>query len=510
MKKLTAIVVILALLLLGAYYGTGLITERTLKQNIEVVNQAKGIFVDIAQYKRGWFVSAAKLRVKITIPEQIERDVQTKQMHTVPAENYTMQVPFEIYHGPIIYNKSGVMFGLGYAQTQLDLPDVVENKLSKFFKQESTLPILNLGVFVNYANKSHFKLKIPQFKLLAKEGANQVDWLGFNGDFSVSNDRSVIEGDMTLEGMHFIKDKIAATLGRLNNQFNLHKTKFGIYLGQADVSLPSLVVSDNDKRVFELAQFKVSSDSQVHDGLVSSHLQVSLDKVVSMGKVYGPANIKVSVNNLDAEVLAHINAQADKLQQGSDSDKKQAMFAILPELPKLVGRGASFEISSLNLTMPEGKLAAGLKLSLSEGSVSNVFGLMKKIQGEGQIQMPSILVKQMLEESFKVKLMQQSALQRAMVTQMQNNAASANSQTEQPVTSKPINSDVSSSAPVDNVMTDQAVAAKAVEEAKNKLSGLVSQKLLVEKGSDYLIEFKFNQGQLMINGQPFNPAMLTL
>ena len=45
-------------------------------------------------------------------------------------------------------------------------------------------------------------------------------------------------------------------------------------------------------------------------------------------------------------------------------------------------------------------------------------------------------------------------------------------------------------------------------QSDEKIAGLVKAGLLSVNGSDYLIEIKLQQGQLLVNGMPFNPGML--
>lgn len=509
MKKLAGVVVILVVLLMGGYYGMGILTEHTLKQNIDIANRANGLFIDIVQYNRGWFVSSAQLNVKLTIPERVVKG-QNKQMTTVPAEVYSMEVPFDVFHGPIIYTKAQVMFGVGYAQTRLDLPEAFKDQFYKTFASNSTLPVLDLAVFLTYLNSSHLKINLPPFTLFGKTHDGQIEWLGMGAHVNISNDTRHIDGNLTLKGVNIEKNKTKAILGQFNNYFTLYKTDVGLYLGKAGFSLPSLAVFDDGKSIFELNKFSAQSDSEINDGLLHSSFKLSLDKVVAKGQVYGPVKFNMSINNLDAKVLAKINEQANKIQQGSEAERQQAMFAILPELPKLVGQGASFEISTLSVRMPEGELAGNVKIALPKDNSSNPFKLLQKVYGEGRIQMPSVIVKQLVEEALKQKLMQQSALQQAMVSQMQNNSATTASHTQQPAATEQEPASHSDQVAQSAPMTEEAAAKQAKAEVENKLSALLGAKLLVEKGSDYMVEFKFDQGQLTINGQPFNPAMLKL
>lgn len=54
------------------------------------------------------------------------------------------------------------------------------------------------------------------------------------------------------------------------------------------------------------------------------------------------------------------------------------------------------------------------------------------------------------------------------------------------------------------------IAQQAAAAADNQLASMVQSGILVSQGNDYIIEMTLNQGQLTVNGKPFNPAMLKL
>lgn len=527
MKKLIGLVVIVAALVLGGYYGMGLVTERTLKKNVDVINQSNGLFVDIEQYDRGWFTSTAVLNWRLHIPERLVKD-QNGQSTTVPAQDHKIQMPLTIYHGPIMYTGTGVRFGLGYASSDLSLPPMYVQKFSNLFTSASDQPKLRLSIFVNYLNNSRLHIGLPAFKLIAKQGGDQFDWYGMDTDFSVSSNLKNIDGNVNIDGASLIKNKMKAMLGKVTSDYNFHQTDTGLYLGEASLAVPSFTVAENDQKVFDLEQFALSSKSDVEDGLFSSYFNSSLNKVTVRNKIYGPATLEMSIKNLDAEVLANINEQANKMQQGStDSERQQALFAMLPQLPKLFGKGAQFEISKLSLTMPEGAVEGDMLVSLPKGDAGNPFQLLQKVQGHGMLKIPAQVLKDFVVISLKQKLISQPALQQAMVQQMQSNDPT---QTSAAATSEQIQSvqapgDASAHAvtatqpqantPADQVNPDQVkpmtvadIEQQAQAQADQKLANFVQTGLLSLQGSEYVIEVSFLQGQLSINGKPFNPGML--
>lgn len=488
MKKFTGLVVLLAALVLGSYYGMGYLTERKVRESLNIVNQSNGVAAEIVQYKRGWFTSEASLDWRLHVPERVVQKDGTSQ--TVPAEDYQMQMPITIYHGPVIFSDRGIKFGLGFAHTVLTLPAQYTDKFNNLFSSQSTQPKLDMSFFVNYLGNTSIDTSLPAFKLFAKEGNAQFNWLGMSTSTSVSSNMSEVDGNITIDGLHFTKDQIDTTMSAITSEYNLHKTPTGLFLGDASLSFPSLVVMNKDAKLLELGQFDMRSNSDIDDGLFSSQFKTSLEKIVANGKTYGPGNLEVAIRNLDADVLAKLNDQLNQLQQGTDAQRQQAVLAMLPELPRLFSKGAEFEISEMNFVMPQGTLEGNLMVSLPKGEFGNPFELMQKIQGNGKLKIPAAVVQQLMTESIKQKMMspQPSASQQGAVDQVQPQA-STDTTTQAATSSADVNE-------------------QATTMATKQLSTLVQNGVLTVQGSDYVIEVSLNQGQLAVNGKPFNPAML--
>ncbi|MCL9685254.1 YdgA family protein [Legionella maioricensis] len=486
MKKLTGLIIILAVLILGGYYGMGVLTERTIKKNIEVINQSNGLFAQIEQYNRGWFSSDAKIKWRLHIPERVVTGDDGKSQ-TVAAQDYQMEMPVKIHHGPFIYANNRIRFGMGYAETVFAFPEQYNQKFDETFSKDSTKPQLDLNIFVNYLNKSTVELSLPSFKLISKDGGGHFDWMGMNSKTKMSSDMGRVEGDIVIDGMTMSKDDTKVTLGQVSSDFNLHQTPAGLYLGDAKFSLPNFDVTVKDKKMFEIRDFTVSSDSDIQDKLFSTHFNVSVKSVVANGLNYGPGELEVSLRNLDAEILADINKQATAMQNGTDAERQKAMMALLPEVPKLFNKGAEFEISKLSLKIPEGVIEGNLLVSLPQGDSSNPFEMLQKIQGNAKLRMPKILVKQLMQQSVMQQMSKQPDMQQALIQQMQSTQQGSQPQATQPPPSQ-----------------EQLAAMQA-----DKQIGAMEQNgLITSQDSDYVTEVKLEQGKFSVNGKPFDPAML--
>lgn len=496
MKKFIGLVVVLAVLVLGSYYGMGYLTERKVKESLNFVNRSNGLAATIVQYNRGWFTSTANLNWHVHVPEQtVQKDGQTQ---TIPAQDYNMQMPVTIYHGPVIFSHRGVKFGLGYAHTDLKMPVEYTQQFNNLFTTESTQPTVAVDFFVNYAGNSSIDMSVPAFKLIAKEGNSVFQWQGMSTTTNLSSNLKKVGGNITIDGLTYQKDKINTKMSAVTSEYNLHQTDKGLFLGDASVSFPSFVVMDSDKKIFELGQFDVHSDSDIDNGLFNSHFKTSLEKIIANNKTYGPGSLEVSIRNLDAEALSRLNEEAKKIQQGTDAERQRAMLTMLPELPKLLSKGAEFEITEMNFVMPEGTIEGNLLVSLPKGEMGNPFELLQKMKGNGKLKVPAVVVKQLVTESIKQKMLE---------PQQGQQEAQAQKTEDQGITQQ-VQPQSSPSTTAQAAANSTDVSQQAVTLADKQLATLVQNGVLAKQGNDYVIEVSLNQGQLTINGKPYSPDMM--
>ncbi|KTD34934.1 putative membrane protein YdgA-like protein [Legionella moravica] len=482
MKKLTGLIIILAVLVLGGYYGMGVLTERTIKNNVQVINQSNGLLADIEQYNRGWFSSDAKIKWRLHVPERVVKDADGKSQ-TVAAQDYQMDMPLVIHHGPFILANKSLRFGMGYAETVFPFPEQYNKQFDEMFSKDSIKPQLDLSIFVNYLNHSTVELALPSFKLISKDGTGNFDWMGMESTTAMSSNLNKIDGNIVVSGLKISKDDTKVTLGKVTSEFDLHQTPAGLYLGEASFSLPAFDVVVKDQKMFEINELSLSSSSDIEDSLFSTHFSAEIKSLFANGKSYGPGQLEVSLRNLDADVLARINQQATAMQNGTDAERQQAMMAMLPELPKLFTKGAEFEISTLSLKLPEGTVEGSMLVTLPKGESTNPFELIQKVQGNAKLRVPTAVVKMLMQQSIMQQMANQPEMQQALIQQLQSN-----------------NPQTSSAAP-----TPEQLAAMQTEK---QISSLEQSGLITVDGSDYVVEVSLDQGKVTVNGKPFDPSML--
>ncbi|QMT58997.1 YdgA family protein [Legionella sp. PC997] len=484
MKKFTGLVIILAVLILGGYYGMGVLTERTIRKNIQVIDQSNGLYAEIQQYNKGLFSSEAQIKWRLHIPERVVQD-ENGQSKTLPAQDYNMEMPLTIHHGPFIFSNKRLRFGLGYGEAIFPFPAEYNKQFEAQFTPNSVKPQLDLSIFVNYLNESTVEFNVPNFKLIAKDGSGTLEWLGMDSKTTMSSGMSKVAGKIVLEGLNAIKDDTRISLNQVSSDYDLHETPAGLYLGDANFSLPSFNVFVKDQKMFALNDLIIKSDSDIEQHLFNTHFNLAIKSVLANGQNYGPGELDVALRNLDADVLAKINQQTTAMQNGNDIQRQQAMLALLPELPKLFNKGAEFEISKLSLKIPQGQIEGNLYVTLPKGENANPFEMMQKIQGKAKLQIPSEAVKAVMKQSVMQQISKKPDLQQTLTQQLQANQAGG--QTAQPA------------------LTPEQLAEM---QTNKQLTALQQTGLITVQGTDYVIEVSLDQGKFTINGKPYDPSMM--
>ena len=486
MKKIIGLVIIIVALVLASYYGMGYLTERTLKKDFARINQNNGMSVDVKYYQRALFSANAMLHVHLHIPE---RSVTNASGETtmLDAEDYDLDIPLTIYHGPIIFADSNIRFGFGYAVTDISLPPNLTEKFNNLFTNDSNKPQLHFALFVNYFNDTYLDVNIPKFTLNAKQGNNHVEWLGLLSQVKLSPNLVDVDGNINLTGINVSKEQNKISLGKISSKYDLHMDTIGLYIGTADFDLQSMQIFSGNVKLLEIDNFQLKSSSDIKDNLFNSSANLSLTKYMNDGYEYGPGYFDIAVKNIDAKTLVDLNQKLNTMQQ-SAPDWQQGLFLVFSELPKLFAHGTELEIKRLNLIMPEGELSGNLLLNVPANKANNPFQVIQSLQGTAHLQIPTEIVKNLISIMVKHNLQASVNLQQAMIQQLQKTQNKSNST---------VNSNV------DTIGLEQMVASQT----NQKLQALQESGLLVLKDNYYIIDINLKDGQFIINGKPFDASM---
>lgn len=478
MKKILALVIILVILIFGGYYAMGYKTQSTFEETIALLNRTEGVNFKIISYDRGLFQSNALVEWKVHKPAQTKKDANG-QMQTIPAKDYQFKNNLTIYHGPFIFAEDGMHFAMAYATTSLNLTDHFKQEMKTLFSDKSDDPKLNISFSVSYLDKVWLNFDVPAFTLFAKKDDGKFEWLGMQASTSMSSQMESIEGIFDMKGFNLINKGVVIQFGSLDMDYDMNKLDNGLYVGSTRIVFPDINVSDKKKQLLEVKGIKFSTSTDVSSGLLDSEMTLSLVKLMFSGQSYGPGELDIALRNLDADVLAKINQQAMAVKNESEFQKRQAMMALVPEIPALFSKGAELEIKKLSMLLPQGRVSGHLLITAPEFEGGNPVMMMTQVKGKGRLQMPSLLLREMIVSSVKQQL-KKMQMQNALANQIKKDRMSG------------------------GLSMSASKSMNAEERADQILSALVAAGVLVKQGSDYVIAFTIENGQILVNGRPFD------
>lgn len=471
MKKWTGIILsIIVVLILISYFAIGFLIENTLYKNINSIPKSSAFNIQLNKYHRGWFSSKAVISFKMHIPAQSTTD-NNGITKTEPPVDMDMEFPVLIKHGPFIMTSYGLRFGAGLVTTQ---------------------PETHYQAFISYLNKTIFRYTLPSFAMEGKIGQNegnfQFRWQGLTSFIRVSSNLDNIDGNFKLLGLKGAannpsnpQNNLTFDIGKITYDYRFKQHQDWLWLGNTRFKIPSLAINLAGQNTFELTKFIFEAGSDVtSDNQMNVDLKVSLQKLFVMNQNYGPGVFHLSIRNLDPAVAAQINQQEFNLIQ-NNSDPNLIVLALATGSPKLLAKGAVFELSEMNLTVPDGKITGNFKFAVPKNQENDLSHLMQNIYGQGHFRAPIATIKSMVTALLK--------------NNKNNLQPNANVQSNSP----PINTD-----PTQILVKPENEAMQA----DNLLKNLVDKGFLKIEGNDYSLTFKIENHKILINGVPFNPDML--
>jgi uncharacterized protein YdgA (DUF945 family) len=449
----------LVVIVLVAYYVMGGMAKTTLTQNIESFPKSSVINLHLDQYQQGWFSSKAQLGIEMHIPAQKITDKNGVVKMDTPL-NLDINIPIRIKHGPFIWTDNGFRFGIA---------------------EVATRPETHYKALINYLKETVIKYSLPSFAFKGNDGtadgAVQINWDGLKTVLSVSSNLDNINANFNVYGLSGSASNANFNFGRLEHDVQLWRHQEWLWLGQSHLGLASATINAPDDQNFKLQGFDLRFNSDINDNKMGIDCKLSLEKLLVDNQNYGPGVFKLSIKNLDPNVMAKLNQQEANMVE-NNVDPNLAMLAIAAELPKLLAKGPVIELAEMNLTLPEGQINGNFKIWIPENEAKDSSQAMQKARGEGHFKAPIRLVKSLMIASIKSDLVKKA--------QQQQPASVTN-----PIAAFP--------APA--VANPDAEAEKQTEQL---LADLTNKGFLKVDGDNYVVDFTLENQKLLINGKPLN------
>lgn len=470
MKKwLVIIAVLLLLILVVVPGGMGLIAEKRIKTLTATWPTNSPFLVKILSYQRGWFTSNMQLDVTLTGAN-----------HNPPIHVYLNE---KIQHGPVLFNKTNHFFGIGQAYATGDVVVPVDQQaLFKQYLDQTTL--FNNTLFLHLFGGTSIGLNAPELAILDPQSPNnRITIEGLSIMAKLSPGMSHIKSHSSLQSLNWQDSSSNVMVSNIAGHSDLSKTAQGLWLGDMNISVAAADFNQGGKVLGSIKNAQYASSSKEKDGLINGTNHISLDSLMLRDVSYGPAEVSLNLQNVNAEPLAQLKRLTRAMQMQGSPVMQQAMAPHMQKLIfKIISRGMQLTINPISVQTPNGEISGQINLSMPN--------LLQTPEGK-MIPHPQISITTLIGGAQGS--LQFTVPKAILLTSLQNSILSNMQAMTQMLSMDSANS--------------KALLAAAQQRAAAQLQGWVAAGILIESAGNYQFSAAYQQGKLLVNGKPlFNPA----
>ncbi|MDO4696133.1 MAG: YdgA family protein [Neisseria sp.] len=410
-----------AAVLASAPYYFGGIAEEVLNEQHTILKNSSIVSIESREYVRGWLSSTETtvLRINPSLLNNLQRRLPDN-IRTVLNEPLT--VINHISHGPLadwVPAAAGVKSEFRYH------PET-EKVLQRFFGNQAPLNVRNL---IHFDGSGKLELSVPSFKYEELSGI-AINWQGLDGATAYNrswreyrhnyaapslNIKLADKGDIAAEGMSFITDTRNGTQNIALGSSQTRMEKFSLQWKEGidyNFKLNELVQLLTDLQIgafinptgtiapSKIEVEKLHFDTQVGESgeWINSSGRFGFEKLAYGEDIYGPLNIDIAAEHLDAKGL---NAMKQKMAEISSAkmSEEEIQNVLLQtaknEAVSLFTNNPQINIRKFDFVMPQGRIRADGLLAFSNLQVSDlndVGNILKKTEASINLSLPQKLL----------------------------------------------------------------------------------------------------------------------
>ncbi|QEY25082.1 YdgA family protein [Neisseria animalis] len=425
MKKfLIPAAAVVAAAALGTPYYLGIKAEQSLTRQQQLLQESGFLTVESHQYDRGWFGSTETtvVRLKPTLLQNTQKYLPDN-LKTVLQEPLT--IVNHITHGPF----AGGFGSRAHVETEFRYHPETAKVLARFFGNETPLSMSNT---VYFNGSGEMKLSVPAFDYEELSGIRLV-WQGLNGTTAYQNGFSAYrhdyampslqvkladKGDVLLENLRYQSEtadganrlslgKSTTTLDtfrlqwkenidysvRLNELVNLvTNLQIGAFINPTGTIAPSVI---------EVRKLDFSTDTGEQGNFINSEGRFRFDKLVYGDEQYGPLDIHIAAEHLDAPGLLALKnklAEIADRQMSEEQIQNELLHTAKNQASGLFTNNPVINIKTFAFTMPQGSVNVSGRLAfegLKQKDLNHLADMLQKTDADLTMSVPQKLLEQL-------------------------------------------------------------------------------------------------------------------
>ncbi|MBU2711183.1 YdgA family protein [Zooshikella harenae] len=387
MKKLLFIIVILAAVVTGGPFVSGIQAEKHYNASVVQLEQALSEYQHLLSYsiqknyQRGWFKSQASTELQIT-PKN-EAPITINMQHSVQ-------------HGPVFWGKSP-LFGLASTTTDLQYSAEAQKTIKMLWKDKKPLVISSV---TGFSGETTFDIKLTPFTL--EEGGNivEVKPAQINASITPQADKLTASGEW--QGMSLTSQDGKLQVGKMTFSSDKSRALETLWVGDDKADIDYMTVTDPSGASFRevnLQGFSMVSHSELQAEAINANANLRFAAItIDEEKLASDVILNLKLNNIAAKPLVAIqqvvtNWQQQAMQQTNPTPPD--FTQLQPHLQAILKQGPSIEISKLHAETQKGNVDADLLATIKTDNpmlLSNPLFMLGAIQAKANVSLPKALL----------------------------------------------------------------------------------------------------------------------
>lgn len=409
---------------LGTPYYLGIKAEESLNAQQKLLRESGFLTVESHRYERGWFSSTETtvIRLKPTLLQNTQKFLP-ENLKTVLSEPITLVN--HISHGPI----AGGFGTQAHIETELIYRPETQKVLARFFGQQAPLTLSNT---IYFGGSGKMSVSVPAFDYEELSGI-RLNWKGLAGTTEYGKNFQNYSHDYTAPSLQIkLADKGSIDLENLHFQSETSDGQNKLSLGKSSMALDKFLLQwkeniDYNVKLNELVNLvtdlqigafinptgsiapakievgglKFDTATSETGEFVNSEGRFRFDSLDYGNDKYGPLDINISAEHLDAEgLLALKNRFAEIADKEMDGETIRGMLiqTAKNEASSLFVQNPVLNVKTFKFVTPQGEVDVKGRLAfkgLTAGDLNNLSDMLKKTEAGFDMSVPKKLLEQL-------------------------------------------------------------------------------------------------------------------
>jgi len=458
MKKRYYLPVIILIVLMGLAltipYSVGFVVQKRFAETLKVLSQSGSLQFNLESYHRGWFSSNATIRVKTKHPAMLNQWLGSQS--GTPVEFLVTQ---KIQHGPIlkVVSPKGVTrWIMGQALITIRANPVVGSVHS--------ITLVNLDGSLLSA------ITAPAIHFSNPDVNSDVKMMGFAATVQISRDFRKIILRVNTPKLVLITKDFQQEVANFSAEYDLKRSANGLYLGTKNTQISDASWQTPDQQLkIQLQGLSILSKSEEINAHVNYEVNTVLQNIIIDNVQYGQQQFNLAINKIDVASLLALSRELKNTQQAANVGWEQ-LLRYNQLATYLLSKGVEINLKNLSLDTKWGQptLAMHIVLRPEARQVNSPVDLINDLTAKADLYLPAAFLTQALTVFNQALAMSSPTLPDIFHFIMTTN-------------------------------TDPNLQ----KLAQQKIAFWLENKWIVAEGDAYRVNFVFQDGQAIVNGQPF-------